>query len=211
MTAIAAHLAFTTRAQAPTSRPAVTPTPQHTVVYTNTLLNNNSPQVTTTAVVTILQPLDAPNYPKDGATITGTAISSLTAGERIWATTTQLYWTLSGNVPLGVATTYPPPPLGATTTFKTTITSTTHFASTMYGMWIGSSQNEWYSTWRATFEEAIGTAYPTTVVRTGYTTVTATMMGGPVGAAPTYTETGGYTARRTTTMILVPGRPTPRV
>lgn len=68
--------------------------------------------------LSILMPREQPNYPTDGAPVTGTAISHFSAVQAngavsTWDKTAELYWTLSGNVPLGVDSTVPAPPHGA--------------------------------------------------------------------------------------------------
>ncbi|KAK0740079.1 hypothetical protein B0T18DRAFT_417169 [Schizothecium vesticola] len=186
--------------------------PQHTAVYTTTLAQDGAPQITTTVIVTLLMPREQSGYPTDGTPVTGTAISQLSAIQAngavsTWATTKELYWTLSGNSAPGADSTVSPPPRGANTRLTSVYTSTNHVTTDLRGVWISSERYEWFSTWRVTLVEAVETAYPATIIRTGYTHLEATMVGGNVAATSTYSETGTASYWRTTTMVQVAARP----
>lgn len=182
---------------------------QHTAIYTTTLANNDTPHVITTVIVTLLMPREYPNYPKDGAPLTGTAISHFTAGAppSTWSTTAELVWTLSGNAPLGVGSTNPAPTEVADTTLTSVYTTTEYHTSDIRGVFISRQTYEWFSTFRVTLVEAVGTAYPATIVRTGYTHLEATMVGGIAGVTPVYSGTSTVSYQQTTTMVLVEARP----
>lgn len=209
-----AYLAFLATAQLSTSTTAISPAAQHTAIYITTLANSAPLEANTTVIVTLLMPREEPNYPKDGAPVTGTAISHFSAAQSngavlTWAVTTELYWTLSGNVPLGVDSTIPPPPQGAMMTLTSVYTTTDYHVSDFYGVWISKARYEWFTTSRVTLVEAIGTAYPTTIIRTGYTHVDATMIGGNLAVSTKFTGTAEASYWRTTTMVQVASRPTP--
>lgn len=184
---------------------------QHTAIYTTTLINNDAPQFTTTVIVTLLMPREQPDYPKDGAPVTGTAISHFTATQSgsisTWSATTELFWTLSGNIPLGVDSTIPALPQGARTTLTSVYTTIEYRTSDMYGVWISKQTYKWFSTIRVTLVEAVGTAYPATIIRTGYTHLDATMVGGNPAVSSTYRETGTASYWRTTTMVQATAQP----
>lgn len=184
---------------------------QHTAIYTTSLTKNDAPHVITTVIVTLLMPREYPNYPKDGAPITGTAISHFTApgapSPSTWSATSELFWTLSGNVPLGLENTIPAPAQGATTTLSSIYTSTEYHTSDIRGVWISRQTYEWWSTFRVTLVEAVGTAYPATIIRTGTTQLEGTMIGGNAAVSSTYTATSTVSWSRTTTMVQVAARP----
>jgi len=178
---------------------------QHTAIYTTTLPNNDHPQVITTVIVTLLMPRDYPSYPKDGAPLAGTAISHFTAAASKWSTTSRIFYTLSGNAPLGVGSKNPPPAdqTAARSTLSSVFTSTEYYTSDIRGVFISRQTYEWFSTFRVTLVEAVGTAYPATIVRTGYTHLEAVMVGGIAGVTPTYSATSTASISRTTTMVQV--------
>ncbi|GAB1321000.1 hypothetical protein MFIFM68171_11210 [Madurella fahalii] len=209
-----AYFASPATAQSSTPRTHESPLPQHTAIYTTTLANEEPPRITTTVVVTLLMPRELPHYPKDGSPVTGTAISHLSAAQAdgavsTWAATTELFWTLSGNSPLRVESTITLPAQSATTTLTSVYTTTDYHSSEIRGIWISMARYEWFTTSRVTFIEAVGTAYPATIIRTGYTHMEATMRGGNVAVTSTYSETGTVSLWRTTTMVQVAARPTP--
>jgi len=228
LSAAATHLAAPATAQLTTSllKPAP-PAPQHTAIYTTTARAQHDPKspqdaVITNVIVTILMPRDAPYFPSNGAPITGTAISHFSAaqpnggsgggtGISTWSSTAELFWTLSGNVPFGIASTNPPLPgwQDAKTTLTSVYTKTDFFSTDIYGFWVTHAHYDFYSTSRVTFVEAVGTGYPATIVRTGYTTLVATAIGGPVGGTETLTDAGTRSWLLTTTMVQVGARPTP--
>jgi hypothetical protein len=185
---------------------------QHTAVYTTTVASDRdtAPQIITTVVVTLLMPVEDAHYPSQGAPLTGTAISHFSAApSSSWEQTSELYWTLSGNVPLGVDTTFVPLPLGATTTLTSVHTWTEYRTSTYRNIMYGSGRYEWFSTARVTFVEGVGPKYPATIIRTGYTQLEVTRTGGneAIGSTNRNVVTNSYW--RTTTMVQVPTRPTP--
>lgn len=183
--------------------------PQHTAIYTTTLSHNDGPHVTTTVIVTLLMPRDQPDYPKDGASVTGTAISHFSAGTSTWSATSTLYWTLSGNASPGIdRTNLPSPPGAAITTLTSSYTTTEYHTSDIRGILISRQTYEWFSTLRVTLVEAVGTAYPETIVRTGYTHLEATMVGGNAAVTSTYRETGTASYWRATTLVRVAARAT---
>lgn len=199
-------------ASAATAQLSTSTSPQHTAIYTTTLANNASPHAVATVIVTLLMPREQPGYPKDGAQVTGTAVSQFSATQAngavsTWTAAAELLWTLSGNVPLGVDSTIPPPPEGAKTTLTSVYTTTDYHVSDIYGMWISRARYEWFTTLRVTLVEAVGTAYPATIIRTGYTHVDATMMGGNLALSTRYSETATASYWRTTTMVQVAATP----
>lgn len=56
-------------------------------------------------------------------------------------------------------------------------TTTDYHVSHISGLCITGQHYEWFTTSRVTLVEAVGTAYPATIIRTGYTHVDATMVG----------------------------------
>ena len=185
---------------------------QHTAIYTTMVANTDtSPPIITTVVVTLLIPAEDPGYPSQGAPLTGTAVShfSVNTPASSWDKTAEVYWTLSGNVPLGVATTIPPLPLGATTTLTSVLTWTDHRTSTYRNIVLGSGRYEWFTTARVTFVEEVGRKYPATVIRTGHTQMEVTQTGGNEAVGTTHQNVATMSYWRTTTMVQVPTRPTP--
>ena len=174
--------------------------PQHTVIYT-TLITKHAPSpVLAPVTITLLKPLEDPNYPTDGVLVTGTAIS----GNK----TSQLVWTLSGNVPLGYDLTFPPLPLGATTTLTKSYTTSESHSSTYRNLVLGYGRYDYFTTAQIIFVEGVGPAYPATIIRTGYTSVNATQIGGNEVVGFSHTASATMSYWRTTTMVLVLPDPT---
>jgi len=182
----------------------------HTAIYTTTVDDrDSSPQIVTTVVVTLLMPAEDPRYPSQGAPITGTAISHFSASPSSWDKTAELYWTLSGNVPLGVDSTIPPLVLGATTTLTSVHTWTDSHTSTYVNLLLGRGRYEWFTTARVTFIEGVGPVYPATIIRTGYTDMEVTQTGGNEAVGTTHRNVANVSYWRTTTMVQVLTSPTP--
>ncbi|KAK5652280.1 hypothetical protein OQA88_10628 [Cercophora sp. LCS_1] len=176
------------------SQPSAKTEPQHTLIYTTTITRTAPYLVLSTVTVTLLKALEGPNYPTYGVPVTGTAI--------IGDQTSQLTWTLSGNVPLGRDTTYPPLPPGATTTLTRSYKTSESRSSTYRNIVFGSGRYDFFTTMAFTFVEGVGPAYPATIIRTGYTSRTVTQIGGneAIGFSHTQSAEGSYW--RTTTMML---------
>jgi len=183
----------------------------HTAVYTTTIANRDpAPEIITTVVVTLLMPAEDAHYPSQGAPLTGTAISHFSvAPSSSWDKTSEIYWTLSGNVPLNADTTFAPLPLGETTTLTSVNTWTKYRTSEYRNVWFGSGRYEWFSTARVTFVEGVGPKYPATIIRTGYTQLEVTQTGGNEAIGTTHVDVVTNSYWRTTTMVQVPTRPTP--
>jgi hypothetical protein len=182
---------------------------KHTAVYTTTVTNPKPDIVTAVVVITLISPAEDERYPTQGAPMFGRAISRFSAPSSSWDETADIYWTLSGNVQLGYDTTYPPLPLGPTTSLSTVLTWTDYFMTADRNLVMGYGRTEWWTTARVTFVEGVGPVYPATIIRTGYTDWRVTMTGGnqAVGFNHSYSTTLSYW--RTTTMVQVPARPTP--
>ena len=210
-------------AQLLTSTTTLTP-PPHTVFYTTTLAQHEAPpQTITTVVVTILMPRDvgyllaAPGnsagwyYPLDGWPVTGTATSHFTAPQAngdisTWSETAELYWTLTNWIRTTTDTSTTPLE-DAKTTLSTAWTTSSFFTTDVYGVWVTHAHSTVSSTARTTFVEVVGTAYPATIVRTGFTHIDVTATGGPVqGATHTVSDTATWVS--TTTLVQVSARPT---
>jgi hypothetical protein len=67
---------------------------------------------------------------------------------------------------------------------------------------VGSMRQEWFFTTSVTFVEVVRTWYPTTIIRTGYTTVTVRNLG-TNGYSPPVEASATSSYRRTTTMVQV--------
>jgi len=107
---ITAHFSALATAQFITPTSLAPPAPQHTAIYTKTLIKN---EVIATVVVTLLMPRNHPGYPTDGTPVTGTAISRLSAPQpdgklSTWSETAKLYCQKHGTLDFcgidGVAT-----------------------------------------------------------------------------------------------------------
>jgi len=160
-------------------------------------------------------PREVSQYPTDGIPVTGTAISHLRATQAdgavtSWRETAELYWTLSGNPPLGENITIPPPPQGATTTLTSVYTAVEIYVSDTPSELANHVLEERITTSRVTLVEAVGTAYPATIIRTGYTHLDNTMISrNALDTADWLTESTTQSYWRTTTMVQVTTQPTP--
>ena len=198
--------------------------PPHTVIYSTTHGQNEAqPQAITTVVVTILMPrtvgylLAAPGnnagqyYLLDGWPVTGTATSHFRAPQAngdisMWSETAELYWTLTNWIRTTTDTSTTPLE-DAKTTLSTAWTTSSSFTTDVYGPWVTHAHSTINRTARTTFVEVVGTAYPATIVRTGFTHIDATATGGPVqGATHTVSDTATWVS--TTTLVQVSARPT---
>ena len=206
---ITAHFSAPATAQFVTPTSLAPPAPQHTAIYTKTLIKN---EVIATVVVTLLMPRNHPGYPTDGTLVTGTAISRLSAPQpdgklSTWSENAELYWTLTGNTNNRVNTNRPIFIDGTTTLYssytKDTISSTDYYDA---------QGTHWYSERitlsRVTFYEAVDTAYPATIVRQGATLFGISITKGVVGGSM-YSDGTAEMFRHGTTMVQVATRPTP--
>jgi len=185
-----------------------TPALPHTAVYTTTLAQSNSPQAITTAVVTLIVPRDV-GRPNNGSLVTGTAISHFSAAQQngalsTWSETAELAWTIVGNNPPEDAKDAPLPlPQRAETTLTAAYTDYQHYSVGLYGAWLV-MHYDFSSTIRETIVEAVGAAYPATIVRTGYTDIkveaTIAVKDGPTTTDPDRDSTSYM---RTTTLAQV--------
>jgi len=169
-----------------------------------------------TVVVGIVMPREEPRWPESGVTVAGAAVSKIPVkcGTKTmtWTTSEDLTWTLSGNsraaLSNGTTTTSQgsSPATGLTVTSEyTSIGSET---STLNNEVVGTSRLEWFSTLRVTFVEVVGTDYPATIVRTGYTHIDFSHSAQNLQSDTSFvaTSTGSYL--RTTTMVQVTATPT---
>lgn len=202
----AAYLAAPATAQFVTGpiEPA-TPALPHTAVYTTTVAQrNNPPQPTATVVVTLIVPRDV-GRPNNGSLVTGTAISHFSAAQQngalsTWSETAELVWTTAENNP-------PIDANNARTTLAAAYTDYKHYSLGLYGAWSIVHYN-FLSTIRETIVEAVGPAYPATIIHTGYTDIkvalTLEFENGPTTTDPNR-ESSTYL--RTTTLVQVTARP----
>ncbi|KAK1758935.1 hypothetical protein QBC47DRAFT_397756 [Echria macrotheca] len=182
----------------------------HTAVYTTTVAQNNPYPAIATVVVTLIMPRDvgyhAPSN-RSASLTTGTAISHFSAAQQngsasTWSETTELVWTTRENDSPSATT----PPQTARTALTASYTDYQHSIVALYGAWAVMFYNL-LTTIRETVVETVDPAYPTTIVRTGYTDVnvaqTITVKDGPTTTDP-HQDSGSLV--RTTTMVLVTAR-----
>jgi len=180
-------------------------TPFHTAVYTTVLVpKDRLPSqviITTTAIVTLF-------IPREGSTVTGTAISRFSAAvaspPSTWAETSQLVWTVAG---INNVNGLPPPPQNTNMEFPLitgVYTDYSHYTTTMLGAWTR-LHFDYRSTLRETIVEEINAVYPATIHRTGYSVLQITAVGGSIGY-PDTTFTNSVTTEmaRATTLVQVP-------
>jgi hypothetical protein len=218
--AVALTLAQTVTSQLITETVAQTTTPpppqqyrqaKHSAVYTTTVTNPKPDIVTAVVVITLISPAEDERYPTQGAPMFGTAISRFSASaasSSAWDETADIYWTLSGNVPLGYDTTYPPLPLGLTTSLSTVVTWTDYRVTTYRNLFFGYGRTEWWTTARVTFVEGVGPVYPATIIRTGYTDWRVRQTGGNEAVGFNHSNSATMSYWRTTTLVQVPAMPT---
>jgi hypothetical protein len=214
--AVAFSISPTVTAQLVTETVAQTATPpqqyrqaKHTAVYTTTVTNPKPDIVTAVVVITLISPAEDERYPTQGAPMFGTAISRFSAApSSAWDETADINWTLSGNVPLGYDTTYPPLPLGPTTSLSTVLTWTDYRVTTYRNLFFGYGRTEWWTTARVTFVEGVGPVYPATIIRTGYTDWRVRQTGGNEAVGFNHSNSATMSYWRTTTLVQVPARPT---
>jgi hypothetical protein len=199
------------------------PIPFHTAIYTTVLKStadgadgqatNLQREWITTAVVTVMMPREEPLWPKNGGLVLGTGISSMDityqatpaqAGPLTssWktATTEMLTWTLSGNADT-VSPRITAAPQAIALTLTSIFTTTTHVISEYKFDFVGRLRDEWFTTSRITLVEVVGTAYPTSITRTGYTNVDMTYIATNQNSVSPLTTTYTKTYLRTTTMV----------
>jgi hypothetical protein len=196
-------------------------TPLHTAIYTTTTLaQKQTPQVITTVVVTLLVPRDV-GWPNGGTAVTGTAISHFSAAQpngaaaTTWTEAAELVWTLAGTgqqeantaVVVGQAAA---PSAKAMPAVAAVYTDYSHYTTEMYGAW-SQARFDYVSTYRETIVEEMGANYPATMIQTGHTTIEITVTGGPLRGPPTtFTNPATLTSVRTTTLVQLAARLTPR-
>ncbi|KAK5656103.1 hypothetical protein OQA88_5242 [Cercophora sp. LCS_1] len=188
-------------------------TPLHTAIYTATLAQKQSPQVTTTVVVTLLVPRDV-GWPNGATPVTGTAVSHFSAARpggvaATWAETAEIVWTLAGNGQQEANTSVAQAAPNTKATLAAVYTDYSHYTTEMYGAW-SQARFDYVSTYRETIVEEIGANYPATMIQTGHTTIEITVTGGPLRGPPTtFTNPATLVSVRTTTLVQVAVRPTP--
>lgn len=189
-----------------TESPSV-PIPLYTAIYTTTLADHRR-ECVIVGIVTILTPREEPLWPEDGVTVVGAAISNIkvTNGSTTstWAKTRQLTWTLSGNSdsPRDVTPTPTAQLTAVGEALTSSFTSTSYLLSTTVAEFVGSLRQEWFFTTSVTFVEVVRTWYPTTIMRTGYTTVAVRYLGAN-GYSPPVEATATSSYWRTTTMVQI--------
>ncbi|KAK0627920.1 hypothetical protein B0T14DRAFT_563685 [Immersiella caudata] len=152
-----------------------TAVPDHSAIYTTTITDAASPEVHTTVIVTILMPRELPATPRPGTPVTGSAISRiLIPGLPLQSLETSgLTWAFRGFAA-------PPPTLTPINTVLTSsFVSSTHTFTTNIDAWVGAWRQDYWSTRSVTFLETVDEAYPSTIIRTGYTTMEETSSGVP--------------------------------
>lgn len=188
-------------------------TPLHTVVYTTTLAQKQSPHAITAVVVTLFVPRDV-GWLNAGTAVTGTAISHFSAaqpngGATTWTETAELFWTLAGNSQQEANTAVGQAAASAKATLAAVYTDYSHYTTEMYGAW-SQARFDYVSTYRETIVEEIGANYPATMIQTGHTTIEVTVTGGPLrGPLTTFTNPATLVSVRTTALVQVAARPTP--
>ncbi|CAI4214570.1 unnamed protein product [Parascedosporium putredinis] len=192
----------------------------HTAVYTRDLpvgtqcAGPNEQDTVATAVVSVLGPREVADWPENGVTVVGEAISTLFVEDETRTVSQDLTWTLSGNTDVARDAPQPTaPPLQPGEEALTSVyTSSTSFLITYVSDLAGREREEWFTTERVTYIETIGPDYPATIVRTGYTNIEAKYIAvetfEPVSTLET---TDVFSFWRTTTMVQVGPQPTPVV
>ncbi|KAK4445466.1 hypothetical protein QBC34DRAFT_384265 [Podospora aff. communis PSN243] len=151
-----------------------TPIPDHSAIYTTTHPSPSPADVETTVIVTILMPRELPPTPSHGLPITGSAISRILIPSLPMQSleTNPLTWAYIATTPLPT----PPTPAGVINTVATSeFTTSTHTRTTLVNPLVGASRQEYWATRSVTFVETVDEVYPRTIVRTGMTTMVATM------------------------------------
>ncbi|KAK5659416.1 hypothetical protein OQA88_617 [Cercophora sp. LCS_1] len=226
LTTAAAYLAALATAQFftyPTK--GASPVLPHTAVYTTTLVGdarNNPPQdAITTVVVTLIEPrvVRWPFEgwpPEDGTPVTGTAISRFSAAQQArstWSETAQIVWMLTGNNGLlhndadeTAAAAQDPKAVAVTAVY----TDYSDFTTTVAAPWAPRVKSVYSSTVRETVVERVGTGYPATIIRTGYTNIVVTVTGTVIDGPTSTNEAATTSYVWTTTMVQASVRPLAR-
>jgi phage terminase large subunit-like protein len=178
-----------------TTTSSSTTVPDYSAIYTTTHPDPSPPDVETTVIVTL---------PITGSAISRILIPSLPMQSLV---TNTLIWAFVATTPLPS----PPTPTGMINTVLTSsFTSSTHHQTTVVGAWVGASRRDYWSTRNVTFIETVDEKYPTTIARTGITTMEATLSAVPLTFPPlgiagtgTYSEETTVTYRITTVYSLL--------